>query len=237
MKKLQVISSLVLSATLLISNSLFAQYSRNVPVNNFNEISVSSGIDLYLNQSGTESGRIVGDIELAEKVVIEKDGKKLRIKFKENTSWTGFFRKQQSVKVFINLKTLNGLSASGGSDVYTQNTLKSDKLTLNTSGGSDVKINLVCKDIIIEASGGSDVNLIGSANNMELRTSGGSDIDAHKFSVDYAKVNSSGGSDANIHVNKALEADASGGSDVRFSGNAAYKKTSSSNSGSVKRIN
>lgn len=237
MTNLKVISSLVFSASLLISTSLFAQYSRNVPVSNFNEITVSSGIDLYLNQSNTESARIVGDQELAEKVVIEKEGRRLRIKFKENTSWTGFFRKQQSVKVYVNVKTLNELNASGGSDVYTQNTLKADRLTLNTSGGSDVKMSLICKDISIESSGGSDINLNGSAVNMELRTSGGSDIDAHNFPVDYAKVNSSGGSDATIHVNKALEADASGGSDVRFSGNAAYKKTSSSKSGSVKRIN
>ncbi len=73
MKNLQVISSLVFSATLLINTSLFAQYSRNVPVNNFNDISVSSGIDLYLNQGETESAKIVGDKELADKVVIEKE--------------------------------------------------------------------------------------------------------------------------------------------------------------------
>jgi hypothetical protein len=98
-------------------------------------------------------------------------------------------------------------------------------------------LNIICKDIIIKASGGSDLDLKGSATNMDLNISGGSDVDAEDFGVDYAKVHASGGSDAEIRVNKALEADASGGSDIKFSGNASYKKTSSSRSGSVKRIN
>lgn len=237
MKILKVPAALLLSGALLISNSLFAQQvTKTVSVNNFREITVSSGIDLYLTQAATEGARIVGDKELAEKVLVEKDGSSLRIKFRENTSWSGLFRKQGQVKVYVNVKTLNALHASGGSDVYGQNAIKTDRIALHTSGGSDVKMNLECKDITIESSGGSDLYLSGSAENMDLRSSGGSDVNAEKFSVDYAKVNSSGGSDATIHVNKALEANASGGSDIRFSGNAAYKKTSDSKSGSVKRI-
>jgi hypothetical protein len=230
-------AALLLSGALLISNNVFAQQvSKTVSVNNFNEITVSSGIDLYLTQAGTESAKIVGDKEIADKVLVEKDGNALRIKFKDRTDWSGFFRKQGQVKVYVNVKTLNALHASGGSDVYGQNSIKADRISLHTSGGSDVKINLVCKDITVESSGGSDLYLTGSADNMDLRSSGGSDVHAEKFSVNYAKVNSSGGSDANIHVNKALEANASGGSDIRFSGSAAYKKTSDSKSGSVRRI-
>jgi hypothetical protein len=237
MKKLNATACLLIFGALSISNTLFAQSSKTVSISNVKEISVSSGIDLYLSQSGTETLRVVGDQELVEKVLIEKDGTGLRIKYKEGTNWSGMFRKQQQVKVYVNVKGLNELSASGGSNVYTQNTIKTDRFALHASGGSDVKMSLVCKDVVIESSGGCDINLDGSATNMDLRTSGGSDVNAQKFSVNYAKVNASGGSDATIHVNKALEANASGGSDVSFSGDAAYKKTSSSKSGSVKRIN
>lgn len=229
---------ILLSTALFLSNSALAQQvNKTVAVNNFREITVSSGIDLYLTQATTESVRIVGDKELADKVLVEKDGNALRIKFKENTNWSGLFRKQGSVKVYVNVKTLNALHASGGSDVFGQNTIKADRFDLHASGGSDVKINLVCKDATIQSSGGSDLNISGTAENMELHSSGGSDVYAGNFSVNYAKVSSSGGSDANVHVNKALEANASGGSDIRFSGNAEYKKTSDSKSGSVRRIN
>jgi len=230
-------AALFLSGALLISSNLFAQeISKSVSVNNFQEITVSSGIDLYLTQSATEGAKIIGDKELVDKVVLEKNGTSLKVKFKENSSWSGLFRGRKQVKVYVNVKTLNALHASGGSDVYGQNTINTDRFELHTSGGSDVKLTLVCKNVTIESSGGSDLYLSGSAENMDLRSSGGSDVNAEKFSVNYAKVSSSGGSDANIHVNKALEANASGGSDIRFSGNASYKKTSDSKSGSVKRI-
>lgn len=237
MKKIYLKSSMLLIGAILAANSSFAQTTRNIPVNNFDKVSVSSGIDLILTQGATESAKVVGDKELVDKLVIETDGGKLNIRFRENNGWSGMFRNNSSIKVYLNIKRLNELSASGGSDINAQNTIKTDRLTLATSGGSDVELSVICKDISIKASGGSDLDLKGSATNMNLDISGGSDVDAGAFKVEYAKVHASGGSDAEIHVNKALEANASGGSDVRFGGNASYKETSSSKSGSVKRIN
>lgn len=237
MKKSYATSAILCAATLLFGSSLFAQVTKNMAVNNFNKVSVSSGIDLYLTQGNTEGAKVIGDKELVDRLILVKEGNQLNIKYKENNGFSNLFRGGKSIKVYLNFKTLNELSASGGSDVYAQNTIKTDRLALSTSGGSDVELNIVCKDISISSSGGSDLDIKGSATNMNLDISGGSDVDAEHFSVDYAKVNASGGSDAEIHVNKALEAGASGGSDIRFSGNAAYKKTSSSRSGSVKKIN
>ena len=237
MKKFYTTSAILFTATLLFSNSLFAQVTKNMTVNNFNKVSVSSGIDLYLTQGNSESAKAVGDKELVDRLILVKEGNKLNIKYRDNNSLSGMFRGGKSLKVYLNFKTLEELSASGGSDVYAQQAIKTDRMALATSGGSDVELNIICKDITIKASGGSDVDLKGTATNMDMHISGGSDVDAEAFSVDYAKVHASGGSDAVIRVNKGLEADASGGSDIRFSGNASYKKTSSSRSGSVKRIN
>ncbi|NRF41608.1 head GIN domain-containing protein [Pedobacter foliorum] len=232
-------SSILKSAlTLLIFTasviSLKAQQDKDVAIKNFNEVSVSSGIDLYLTQSNSENIRINAHPDLIKDVIIEKEGNNLRIKYKDGVNWGRIF-KNQSIKVYVNYKTLTAISASGGSDVYTQNTLKTDRLSLSASGGSDLKLDVVAKDVEIQTSGGSDLDLKGSATNMEVSTSGGSDVNALNFVVDYAKVSSSGGSDANIYVNKALEASASGGSDINYKGNASVKNNSSK-SGDVNRI-
>ena len=213
-----------------------AQTSKNVGVKNFNAISVRSGIDLYLTQGTTETLTIKGDEDLIKDVIVEQNGSDLTIKYKEGVNWGRLF-KNQSIKVYVNYKTLKGLTASGGSDVYTQNTLKTDLLNVKASGGSDVKLTLACKDLNLEISGGSDADLSGSGENMSLSASGGSDVDAFGYVVNYAKVNVSGGSDANIFVNKGLEAGASGGSDVSYKGNASLKKTTSSKSGDIRRVN
>lgn len=228
---------IVIALIALFANStkIKAQENKNVTITNFSEVSVSSGIDLYLTQSNSENIRVNAHTELLKNVIVEKQGNSLNIRYKDNISWGRLF-KGQSIKVYINYKTLQAISASGGSDVYTQNTLKTDKLAVRASGGSDIDLNVVAGDIEIQTSGGSDVNIKGSATNMEAHSSGGSDIDALAFVVENARVSASGGSDANIHVTKALDASASGGSDVNYKGNAAVKK-SAGKSGDINRIN
>lgn len=237
MKKINTTSVILFLGALLFSSSVFAQYTKNMAVNNFRKVRVSSGIDLYLNPGNSEGAKVVGDRELVDKLVLEKSGDQLNIRFKENTSWSGLFRNREGIKVYLTFKDLDEITASGGSNVYTQNSIKTDRLSVTSSGGSDVELNIVCKDMSIKASGGSDVDLKGSATNMTLDVIGGSDVDAENFRVDYARVHASGGSDAELYVNKAIEAEANGGSDVTFRGNASLKNTSSSKSGSVKHKN
>ena len=209
-----------------------AQETKNVAVKNISSITVSSGIDLYLTQGNTESVSIKSDAETLKDIVVEQSGNNLTIKLKDGVNWGGMF-KNRIIKAYVNYKNLNAVAASGGSDLYTQNQMKADKLAVRASGGSDVKMNLVCNDLSIASSGGSDVELKGKAENMTLQASGGSDVDAYEFITQYAKVTASGGSDANVYVAKGLEASASGGSDVHYKGDAAVKKTSSSKSGDV----
>ncbi|RZL11495.1 MAG: DUF2807 domain-containing protein [Pedobacter sp.] len=219
----------------LASNSSFAQEaSKNIPVQGFTEVSVSSGIDLYITQGTTESLNIRSTSnELLKDIVVEKEGNRITIKFKNNMSWNRMF-KNQSIKAYLNYKTLNALRASGGSDVFTQNTLNSNTLSLSASGGADLKMALACKNLTVEISGGSDADLSGKTENLNARSSGGSDLNAFSLSAVNAKVSASGGSDAEVSVSAALEANASGGSDITYKGNPSVKKNSSA-SGDVRK--
>ena len=215
--------------------TLYAQPSKNFSVNNFSEVAVASGIDLYLTQNGTEAVKVVAHDDLLKNVIVEKNGNTLTIRYKDNSGWGRFF-KGQSIKAYVNFKTLTALSASGGSDVFSQAPIKTDRLNVRASGGSDLKLDLTARDFQLQASGGSDVTLKGSATNMEIQSSGGSDIKAYEFKAENAKVSSSGGSDANVYVTRALEASASGGSDIHYKGDAALRNNSSK-SGDVTKVN
>ena len=212
-----------------------SQQTKTLALSNFQEVSVASGIDLYLSQGNSEQVKVVAHEDLINDVIIEKTGKSLIIRYKNNVSW-GRIIKGQSIKVYVTCKTITGITASGGSDVYSQNTLKANTLNIKASGGSDVKVTIVTQNLELTTSGGSDVDLKGTATNMTATASGGSDINALELLVEYAKVHASGGSDANVNVSKGLEAGASGGSDVNYKGNASVNKTSSSKSGDVKKL-
>ncbi|QPH38818.1 head GIN domain-containing protein [Pedobacter endophyticus] len=224
---------LLLSTCGFIAN---AQDTKNFPIKNFNSIGVSSGIDLYLTQGGSESVSITSDEETLKNIVVEQNGNNINIKFKDGFSLSGIF-KNREIKAYVNYKTLAALAASGGSDVYTRNQLKSNKLAIRSSGGSDLKLEVACQDVTIQSSGGSDIEIKGKATNMSIQSSGGSDIDAYGLITDYAKVQASGGSDVGIYVNKGLEAAASGGGDVSYKGNAALRKSATSKSGDVHHVN
>ncbi len=228
-----------ISAVLLIAFSSYAakaQDSKSFPAKNFNSIGVSSGIDLYLTQGNSEGVVVKSDSETLKDILVEQNGNDIRIKFRDGIKWSSMF-KNRVIKAYVNYKILNELAASGGSDVYIQNQIKTDKLAIRASGGSDVKVSLTSNDLTVQSSGGSDISLKGKAANMTIQSSGGSDVNAFELITDYAKVQASGGSDINIYVNKGLEASASGGGDVSFKGNAALNKTSSSKSGEVHHVN
>lgn len=218
-----------------VCSNVMAQSSKSINVSGFNAVSVSSGIDLYLTQANTETLMIKADEELIKNVIVEQNGSSISIRFKSGINWGKMFSRQ-SIKVYVSFKNLTAISASGGSDVYTQNTLKTDRLTLSASGGSNLKLTLNCKYLTASCSGGSDLSLKGSGENMQASASGGSDINAFGYIVNNAKVTANGGSDASVYVNKALEASASGGSDINYKGSAVLRKTSSSKSGDVTHV-
>lgn len=228
--------SFVFSLTLLTVLAK-AQKSKNFQVANFSTINISNGIDLYLTQSNQESVVVKSDdANVLNEVIVEKNGDNLTIKFKDGFKLSSFFNRRNA-KAYVSFKTLTALNSSGGSDVYSENQIKTDKLAIRSSGGSDLKLDISCKDLSLQSSGGSDLKLKGNATNFILQSSGGSDISAYDLSTDYAKISSSGGSDVKVYVNKGLQASASGGADIFYKGNGALRKTSSSKSGSVKHIN
>lgn len=209
--------------------------SRNVSVKSFSSVGVRSGIDLYLTQGATESLTIHGENDIIKEVIVEQENDRLTIRYKDGIKWSSAF-KNRSVKVYLTFKTLKGISANGGSDVYGQSTINTESLTVSANGGSDVSLTLTCKDLQVSANGGSDVKLKGSGENMVVSANGGSDFDAFGYVVNYAKISVNGGSDANVNVNKGLEASANGGSDVSYKGNAVLKKTSNSKSSDITHV-
>ena len=115
------------SSTLLFivvsSYITMAQDTKTVEIKNINSVTVSSGIDLYLTQGNSESLNIKASADLLKNVVVELNGGNVTIKMKEGINWGSMF-KNQTIKAYLNFKNLSALTASGGSDVYSQNQIK-----------------------------------------------------------------------------------------------------------------
>ena len=230
--------SLLASILLLINFMADSQekviYDANVEkrtVGSFEAIKVADGINLYITQSA-EEGVAVSATEIAyrDKIKTVVENGELKIFLEQGWNW-----KNKKLTAYVAVKSLTKLRASGGADIVVRGELKSDKLNMVLTGGSDFTGQISVIDLTIDQSGGSDVHMKGNAVNVKVSASGGSDFKGFELTVDYAIIQASGGSDAGITVTKEMAAEASGGSDVNYKGNPVIKYKSASGGGSVSK--
>jgi len=192
-----------------------AQVKETREMKDFTNINVGGGIDLFIEQG--DQVRVIaeaGNQQMLESLVTEVDGNTLKIHNSEK------FWRPGSRKVYVTVKNIEGINASGGSDVYSENGIKVTTLKLTASGGSDIEMKLEAGELVCTISGGSDARLFGKAGKFSASASGGSNIKAKELVTDISDIHASGGSDVYITVNDELSAKTSGGSDIDYYGDA-----------------
>jgi len=198
----------------------------------FHAIEVASGIDLYFSQGDEAVAVSAGDLSDRDRIKTEVSNGVLKI-YMDNKGFHWGMRGDRKLRAYVSCKVLDRLEASGGSDVYIKDVLKSDKLDMNLSGGSDFKGKLAVGRLTIEQSGGSDSFISGTASDLSVNASGGSDFHGYELVADLCRVEASGGSDIHLTANKELSIEASGGSDVYYKGPAVIRNQHSSGSSSI----
>lgn len=167
-------------------------------VKNFSAIKVSTGIDLYLTMGNSEEVKIVADNDDIDEIITKVEDNTLHIYMKK-TSWFNW-GSVNSKKAYVTVKELDGIYASSGSDVRSENTLKGESLEVKASSGSDVKIDIVFKNVSLDSSSGSDLTVSGKSKNLEVEASSGSDIKAQGLESANCEAHASSGSDITVNV-------------------------------------
>jgi hypothetical protein len=200
----------------------------------FHAIQVGGGVDLYISQGREETVVVSASrTEDRDKIKTEVVNGELRIYMEPgNWGWSGGNRQ---LKAYVSVKDISQLHAGGGSDVFIEGVLRSDKLDLSFSGGSDGKGEVDAGTLSVNVSGGSDATLKGRAGSARIVASGGSDFLGQGLAADTVQAEANGGSDVYITVNKELNARASGGSDVYYSGTGVIRDISASGGSEVKK--
>ncbi|MGV3594960.1 MAG: head GIN domain-containing protein [Sediminibacterium sp.] len=232
------VSLLMLTGTILAQKTIrdANAQSRN-GLKNFHAVQVSNGIDLYLTQSSEEAVAVSAvSNEYRDKIITEVVDGVLKIYYEKKDGWNwGSNTGNKKLKAYVSLKNLDKLGASGGSDVSLETVIRSNKLSISISGGSDLKGEIQCDELSLSASGGSDAIIKGKAAQVKITASGGSDVEGYGLITDVCRVVSSGGSDVSITANKQMDATASGGSDIHYKGNATAT-TSKSGSSDIRKV-
>jgi hypothetical protein len=205
-------------------------------VKNYHAVDVSAGIDLYLKMGESEQVRVEADDDIIDDIVTEVKNGTLRIYMKKGNFFNFFnFGTTSSRKVYVTVTELNSIDASSGSDVRSENTLKGDKLDVNSSSGSDVVLDVIYKDVSLDASSGADIKISGKAKTVRASASSGSDINARDLEAVIGHASASSGADVAIHATGEIYANASSGADVNYYGNPSVKNIDESSGGDVSK--
>ena len=197
-------------------------------VSKFTKVSIQGGIDAYIRQGNSVDVQVKADQNIIDRIITKVEGNTLVVKMEKGTRYRGKIQQQ----VYITLTDLEAIMSSGGSDVETES-LKVEELTVKSSGGSDIYLDVTADRLYLNSSGGSDLNVKGSAQKLEVQTSGGSDLNARGLKATDCNISTSGGSDATIYVTGKLSMTASGASDITYTGSPQVVSSRSSGAADI----
>jgi ribosomal protein S6E (S10) len=202
-------------------------------VKDYHSIAVSDGIDLFISHGEEVVAVSASEEKYRSRIRAVVDKGVLTIKYDDDSKlgWRG----NKKLKAYVSYKNLYAISASGGSDVFIDGTVRSKDLVIKISGGSDLSGKVDVDDLRVMQSGGSDINISGRAVRVSIDASGGSDFNGFSLATDVCTIEASGASDVEVTVNKELTARASGASDISYKGDATVRESKSNGASSVRK--
>ena len=193
----------------------------------FTGIKVSTGIDLYISQGSKNKITVEADENLHDIIMTEINNGVLKIYSKKNI-WRAKAR-----KVYVTVINLHMLKATSGSDVYTEDIIEADEISISATSGADIRFSLNAVSVETSATSGSDIKISGTTTNHASSATSGSSIDAYNLESKNTIAKATSGADINIYASEKIEAKATSGGDIDFKGNPKQINKKSSSGGSV----
>ena len=195
----------------------------------FDEIRVSRGLDVYLTQSDDVSLKVQADENLHDIIMTEVENNVLRIYADENISHAA------SRKVIVNFKDISKITATSGSDVYSTGVITAESIELSTTSGSDMEVEIEVDVADCSATSGSDLRVSGTANKLYADATSGSDIKAGNLKTKVCEVRATSGADVTVNTSEELLAKATSGGDIKYIGNPEKVTKKDGVSGSIRK--
>jgi len=195
----------------------------------FSEIRVSRGLDVYLTQGDNVNLLVEADENLHDIIITEVENGILKITTDENISFS------KSKKVMLTFKDVSKIKATSGSDVFSTNTIVADNLELTTTSGSDMELDINVQVADCRSTSGSDLRVSGTTNKLYAEATSGSDIKAGNLKAKVSEARATSGADITLNTSEELYAKATSGADIKYYGNPERVTKKDGVSGSIRK--
>lgn len=180
----------------------------------FEAINLSGVGSLYIKQTDEENFSLEADEALLPLIKVSVKDKTLYIDLKDASAHL-----KAKISYYLNIKTVNNIVASGLTNVFIPNGLKTDVLKFSINGlGNEANININVKQLITKIEGGAKVTASGVASTQIVNLNGAGEFDGTKLVGDIATVTLNGSSVAKTNISGKLMANISGDGQVQYCG-------------------
>ena len=206
------------------------QISEDRKVGSFKAVSISGGFKVILKQDSSFAVKITADDNLLKYIRTEVNGGMLKVFTKRNMCNSG------EMTVYIGLRTLEELKASGAVEVESDGKITTHDLRFRLSGATKITMELNATDVTTKGSGVTELNLKGQASSHNIDLSGSGKVHALDFVVNTCNIETSGVGHSEVNVLNTLNVRSSGASEVKYRGNPTIRNDKSGAS-SIEKVN
>lgn len=196
----------------------------------FTEVRGSAGLEVYLIQGNENKIVVEADENLLQYIETDIEGGKLHVTTSENIG------NSKAKKVYVTFKELNVVEASSGADVTGNSVIKSQSLTLKSSSGADLEVEVFAQELTAKSSSGADLKISGKVSSLNADASSGSELDAKQLLVINCSAEASSGAEVTVNVQEKLETNVSSGGNINYYGNPISVNSNESHSGNVNKM-
>lgn len=196
----------------------------------FTGVRGSAGLDVYLEKGSETKVVVEADENLHDLIITEVNNGFLKIRTRSNIS------RAKAKKVYVTYTELDALEASSGADVIANSVVKAEKLSLSSSSGADLEVEIDAREVTASTSSGADLKVFGRAKYFTADASSGSDLNAKELSVQKCRAEATSGADITVNVREDLDARASSGGDIRYYGNPTSVNKKDGHSGGIRKM-
>lgn len=190
----------------------------------YKSLSVRSAIKVEYRHD-IDKLQIIADSSILSKIKVNYDEDDIEI-------YASSFKSPFKVTALVPAsKELESIEIEGASSFSSDKEIEAEKLDIEVSGASKFNANINCQSLKASVSGASSASIGGEAMNAEISVSGASKLSSENLNTDYADIDISGASKAEIICNKNITGNVSGASKLSFGGTA---KSDVSTSGASK---
>lgn len=200
-------------------------------VSGFSELSVSSGIDVYIAPGEEGTLKVVADENILEVLKTEVMGNNLKIYFSESVCGT------KSSKVYVRYSGLSSITVSSAGNVKGEGILITDELKIELSSAGNLKLNAEAERIFVDISSSGKAYLSGRTGYLEAGISSAGKLNAFELEAETGDVAASSAGDAKVFITGEASFESSSAGNIIYRGEPEIMKKSSSSAGSIRKSN